>query len=250
VSSAVRTPWLARWGDVDGERGRLLCVPHVGSGAAVFRPWAAHLPAGVELSAVRLPGRESRLAEEPMTEMDAVVAALDEAVAPLLDRPFVLFGECSGSIVAFELARRLLERGGPVPVSLVVSACPAPQLPRDEPRLHEEPPDRLVAGLAELGGIDVALLADADLIQLLEPLLRADLRLIETWRHVPGPPLPIPITALGGHDDRFVGAAELEAWSEQTSERFRLRLLEANHFVARSAPGAAATAVAAELGAP
>ncbi|HCG01783.1 MAG TPA: hypothetical protein DEV93_14730 [Chloroflexi bacterium] len=54
---------------------------------------------------MRPPGRESRVGETPYTEMEALVAAAVDALLPLLDRPFALFGHCSGDLVAFEFAR-------------------------------------------------------------------------------------------------------------------------------------------------
>ena len=50
------------------------------------------------------------------------------------------------------------------------------------------------------------------------PLLRADLTVNETYRHVPGPPLPIPLTVLGGIDDPRAEHAELAAWQELSAD--------------------------------
>lgn len=44
----------------------------------------------------------------------------------LLDKPFALFGHSMGSLVMFELARKLQQDAGATPVCLVVSGCRPP----------------------------------------------------------------------------------------------------------------------------
>jgi len=68
-------------------RLRLLCLPWAGGGANEFRAWPAHLPPGVQVCPLLLPGRESRFREPPIRRMDALVdelvAALEHKVAEL-----------------------------------------------------------------------------------------------------------------------------------------------------------------------
>ena len=80
---------------------RLFCFPHAGGGArqpVSLAGWAA-VP-------VRLPGRESRLAEAPFERMGPLVAALADNIDSYLDRPFAFFGHSMGAAIAFELAAR------------------------------------------------------------------------------------------------------------------------------------------------
>jgi surfactin synthase thioesterase subunit len=75
---------------------RLVCLPPAGGSASAFTAWASLLPAGVDLHALQLPGRGTRLAE-PMP--DAFGALLRDLIAELriADRvPVVLFGHSWG----------------------------------------------------------------------------------------------------------------------------------------------------------
>jgi medium-chain acyl-[acyl-carrier-protein] hydrolase len=65
---------------------------------------------------------------------------------------------------------------------------------------------------------------------LLSPLLRADFALTDTFAYTPGPPLNCRISAFGGLQDEETEREELEGWKEQTTERFKLRMLPGNHF--------------------
>ncbi|GAA2835221.1 alpha/beta fold hydrolase [Kitasatospora paracochleata] len=234
-TAAARPPasrWIARLRPVEDARLRLLCFPHVGAGAAAFRPWLDHLPPGVELCAVRPPGRENRLQEELITDGHALLDALEPHAAPLLDVPFLVVGHCSGSVPATEFVRRLLAAGGPRPAALVVSSAEGPRVRAvEDPPLHRLPRAELLARVVKYGGTAAAVLDDPDLMAVLERILRADYQLVETLAYTRGAPLPLPLTVIGGRRDEFVGAEAMAAWSTETDREFALHLLDAGHYI-------------------
>lgn len=110
----------------------VICFPHAGGAASFFHRWALHLPADASLSAVQYPGREDRLAEEFVTDMQALVEQAAEAVSPLCDADTVLFGHSMGAVVAYEVALQL--RASDVPLCrLAVSAHPPPHRSKPKP---------------------------------------------------------------------------------------------------------------------
>ncbi|MFI9589336.1 thioesterase II family protein [Nonomuraea sp. NPDC052265] len=232
---ASTSRWTVRTGGDASTRLRLLCFPHVGAGAVTFRSWTDHLPADVELCAVRLPGRENRMAEPLIDDADPLFAAMEPALAPLLDRPFVLVGHCSGSVLAYEFARRLGSSGGPVPRLLVLSSTEAPAQRRIDDPLHLLPSDALRARVIQFGGMPQAVVDDPDLMRLFERVLRADYRLVERLVYSPGPPLETPIAVIGGRHDDHVSCAAMAAWCQETSKDFTLHVLEAGHYLVHEA---------------
>jgi medium-chain acyl-[acyl-carrier-protein] hydrolase len=102
----------------------LVCVPYAGGSTAIFRSWPKSLPS-IDFYALGLPGREARLAAPPFTALDPLVASAVEALQPLAERPFALFGHSMGGLIAFETARRLLRNNAAVPVYLFVSGLPS-----------------------------------------------------------------------------------------------------------------------------
>jgi surfactin synthase thioesterase subunit len=221
--------WVAYASATPAPRLRLFCFPHAGSGTAAYRAWAGSLPPDVQLALVQLPGREARMAERPFTRMRDLVAALMPALRPHLDVDFVFFGHSMGAHVAFETARALAAEGLS-PRHLVVSGNRAPRLPFPRARIHHEPDERVLAEFARLGGTPRDVLADAQLMSLLLPILRADLELCETYAYAPGPPLDLPLTVLGGARDPDVPIEALEAWRGETRGPFTLRLFDGGHF--------------------
>lgn len=229
-----RANWILRPQPRPETRLRLLCFPYAGGGTSVFRGWAERLPPSVDVVLVRLPGRERRLNEAPFRDMAPLVAALVDALAPLTNVPYAMFGHSLGGLVAFDCAHALRAAGANEPAHLLVSACRAPQLPPTRSPMHDLPTDAFRARLRDLGGTPSGVLEDPDLMDIFEPVLRADFAVAETYRYRERPPLGCPVTAFAGTRDARVTVAEIDPWRAQTSVTFDLRVLPGDHFFLQS----------------
>ncbi len=208
---------------------RLYCFPHSGGSPGEYLRWADDLP-GVEVHGVQLPGRGSRLGDKPHTDLLELVAVLSRELP--VRAPYAFFGHSLGALVAYELARELHARGGG-PRHLVVSAYQAPHLPRLTPPLHTLPDAELLETvLSGHPDLPAELREDPDYLDGLLSAYRADLTMVETYRPAAAPPLPVPITVLGGSDDGDV--EPLAQWRAHTTGRFELHLLPGDHFYLRS----------------
>ena len=221
--------WLTPSKRSAGARSRLFCFPYAGGGASVFRTWHAAIPETVDVRAVQLPGRESRLQVTPYLEMGPLADAAVEAIGPATDLPYAIFGHSMGALVGYEVARRLARDGRP-PALLVVSGHRAPHLAPEGAPSHDLPDEELVREVERLNGMPREVLEHAELRELFVPILRADFRVCETYTYDAGEPLPCPIVAYGGLDDPEVSREALEAWREQTTARFVARLFPGDHF--------------------
>lgn len=228
----VTRDWLSRIGPARPDAPVLHCFPHAGAGASTFWRWRDHLSARAELAAVQLPGREERMHEPRLTSLEGLMPPLRAGFGPGPGRPFAFFGHSLGALIAFELARGLCADGWPAPRFLAVSGLPAPQVLRVE-SLHTLPDDELMEALLALGHIPAAIAADPQLLALVRrqlPLLRDDLAIAASYRHVPGPPLPFPILAFGGDKDTLAPIEQVAAWREQTAGGFSHTVLPGHHF--------------------
>jgi medium-chain acyl-[acyl-carrier-protein] hydrolase len=209
----------------------MFCFPHVGAGGAAFNSWLDRLPADVELCAIRLPGRENRLREPLLDDWLELFESLGPVLTPLLDVPFVLVGHCSGSVLAYELARRLRAAGAARPTMLILSSTDGPGVRRIDDPLHLLPRRELLSRVVEFGGMAGEVLDDPDLMDIFERILRADYRVIERLEYSGGPPLDVPITVVGGRHDEFTTCQGMAAWSAETTKEFSLHLLDAGHYI-------------------
>lgn len=195
-----------------------------------YRTWADFLPKNIEIFPIELPGRGGRMRDIPYQNMQPLVNDLGEALLPYLEKPFVFFGHSMGALIGFELARLFRKRQLPGPLHLFASGHVAPQAGYTHKPIFDLPEPDFIEELRKLEGTPEAVLNNAELMQLLIPMLRADFEVNETYSYEPEPPLEIPISAYGGLTDNDVSRELLEAWREQTASEFKLQMFAGGHF--------------------
>ena len=234
MGSSSISGWISRPRPNPQAKLRLLCFPYAGGGAAAFRAWSAALPAHFEVCAVQYPGRENRWQEPLCTSLDELLPALANGLQAEFDRPCAFFGYSLGALVAFELARLRAQQQQPGPVHLFVAAHAAPHLSYTDPPLHTLAQPEFIRKLTDFNGTPQEILHNAELMELVYPILRADFTMNETYLYRPGPPLTCRLSAFGGLSDQLVSRSELEAWREHTQRDFSLRMLPGDHFFMHS----------------
>ena len=164
-----------------------------------------------------------------MTCIDGIVEHLAALMVELRPLPTLFFGHSFGSLVAFELARRL-ESDGRAPSCLIASARRAPHLPMAHPPLHElSDPDFLV-GMHRYCGTPWAILHNAELMDLTLPALRADFRAFETFNFRASAPLDVPTVVLRGRQDQSMSVDAAFAWNEVIKPEIQVHEVDAGHF--------------------
>ncbi|MEV6263557.1 thioesterase domain-containing protein [Streptomyces sp. NPDC051784] len=229
--------WLHRTTPVADPVARLICFPHAGGSASFFRAWGDSMP-GVEVYAVRYPGRAERLAEPVATDLRELARAVADAVAPLADRPLALFGHSMGAPIALETAAALEARGTD-PVHVFASGsrdAPYPSAGEWADTGDDDDP-AVIERLLTLGGTDPELAADPEFQELVLPYVRADAAMFHAY--TPGSPegtaprVRCPVTTLTGDAD---GDADRRPWSELTTGGVREQTVKGDHFYLVEAP--------------
>ena len=226
----IKTPWLMPFSREGNGRLNLFFFPHAGGGASAFYQWSRVLPEAITSYAVQLPGRETRLRENLHRQVSSVVESLAEVLQPYLDTPFIFWGHSMGALLSFELTRHLQHKGAPTPERLFVSGYNAPHIPYSDPHIHHLPEADFVAALKELNGTPEMVLKDAELRQLVLPIVRADFQLVETYTYEEAKPLNCPITVLDGVADEKTNEADLQEWQRQSRQVLEMFTFPGDHF--------------------
>ena len=233
AGEGLSSPWLMTRRTVRRPRYRLICLPYAGGGAGIFRDWPDLGPADVEIAAVQLPGRETRLRETLLTSVDQAIPPLARALSPASEpcarAPLVLFGHSLGASIAAGLADHLAAAGHP-PALLVVSGRRAPHLPAIKPPVHHLPDAELRAEIARMGGTPPEILAHDELMAMVLPILRADFTISETATREADAPLPCPVLAFAGNSDDEADEASVAAWETLSPQGFTMKVLPGDHF--------------------
>ncbi|MFE7853227.1 thioesterase II family protein [Streptomyces sp. NPDC057403] len=238
---------------VTGAGLRLFVFPHAGGWSLMFHDWPERFPSDWRVRALDAPGHGTLLGSAPLTGADALVAHfLDRLMPEITDErtPYAFFGHSMGSLVAYELTRRILAEGLTPPVWLGISAfaLARPNEGTPSPLDAALPDDALRHRLGALGGTSANVLADPRLWAVFAPAVRADLMVLrELCAAPPRAPLPVALSAFAGTDDTAAPPARVAPWAERTTRFLGLRVLPGGHFYFQDDLGALAARVTADV---
>jgi polyketide synthase 12/epothilone polyketide synthase D len=231
-------------------RLRLFCFSYAGGGPVVYQAWPDQLPEDVEVCAIHLPGRGSRLGERALTDLPAIAQEVTTALVPMLDRPFAFFGHCMGAILMYEVACALRDRNARLPERLFASGSMAPQL-YNSPLVHEQADPKFMEVLNLISFTSTrALMNDAEMRALMFPLLRSDFQAVATYgvKRKTHAPLDVPITGFAALHDLFAAPVAMRGWAEVTTRPLELATLEGDHYFVESRRSLVTQVVASRLG--
>ncbi len=245
--TSTTSPWIKIFQPCSQLQLRLFCFHPSAAGASLFRLWHKYLLPTVEVCAIQLPGRETRIKESLINRWEDLLPPLAQALQPFVEEyPFVFFGHSLGGLISFEVARQLRAQKLPNPKYLFISGRRAPHIPIDKP-LYEAPRDILIAKLCEYGGTSETVLHNQDLMELFIPILRADFTLNDKYIYSSEAPLEFPIVAFRGTNDTAVNSEQLSGWEQHTNSAFALHEFPGSHMFFQQEPKILIEAIAKPL---
>lgn len=230
---------------------RLICIPFAGSGAGAFRGWGPLLPPSIDAIALQLPGREDLCREPPFAEWPQMMEDVRRAVGALPALPLAIFGHSLGALIAFELARSLAGTSATRVVHLWCAARPWPGVPPADSSVLPFEPEiddaELVSRLASAYGDLPASFSNAAISDYFLPILRADMKLLRSYRYEGSARLSCPLTIFSGSRDPVTMGGDLALWNRETSGAFDMVELPSGHFFLESERARITSQIAARL---
>jgi surfactin synthase thioesterase subunit len=228
MNSQIKNKWIQHDTQQD-VRLRLFCLPYAGGGSSIYRQWQQFMPKDIQVCKIQLPGRENRINEHAIDCMEELVQILSKQLSMYMDQPFALFGHSMGGMATYELARYLSKNTPYTPKHVFISGCRTPNV-EDNNKTYYLQGEAFIDSLRQRGGTNEVLLNNKEYMQMVEPTLRADLKLIERWHHHEIEPLTCPLSVLGGVHDPLISPDKLTTWEEYTKGDFELKLFKGGHF--------------------
>lgn len=198
----------------------------------MYLRWKKYLNHKIELIPLEFPGRGKRYNAPMYESMEDAINDIYISIEKWLDHGYyAFFGHSMGSLVSYEAIHKILEMGHQKPVHAFVSGRYPPHIEKKEKTLHTLPENEFIEEIINLGGTARELLENRELANIFVPALRADYKVLETYRHETKPyTFDFGITVLHGSDDRDIKREEIYQWQNYTSKECKYFELDGGHF--------------------
>lgn len=207
----------------------VFCIPHAGSSSMVYRDWQNYFGEGFKIIPLELAGRGRRFKEKHYESiLECAEDLYPKIESVIMEQKYVIFGHSMGALIAFELLRTIIKKGKPLPMHVVFSSRKSPDLPEEERRYLWD--DQKLKDEIQKNSMEISPESDyEDLISIFLPIIRNDLKNVETYEYVPFEKIKVPITIASGKDD-FIKIKELIKWEKFTYDKCTIALFDGGHF--------------------
>lgn len=208
---------------------KILCFPYAGGGASAYRHWPEFLTDKIELWAVQLPGREDRIQEAFYDSVESITKELLKVINKKMDTPFVLFGHSMGAVLAYEFAKILKKNGMNDPKHLYLSGRKSVNYSSKQ-RQFSKMSDKELEWMAihKLGSSN-KIAEHPELQKIFLRTLRADFKMIESYKASDDIKLTCPVSVFYGLSDESYTEEQYKAWNCITDGKFKSKAFQGGH---------------------
>lgn len=175
------------------------------------------------------PGHGTRLQQTLESSISGIVSALLEPTLRAVGSDkYFLFGHSMGAYLALAMLDRLVEMGADLPECLILSGANAPH--RITHQSHSTlPRSQFFQWLSAMGGISAEVMAEPELMELFEPILRADVAAVESYAGTFMREYSVPVRILLGLHDKIV-SPEAHGWEDCFVSSPEIHIFTGGHF--------------------
>lgn len=208
---------------------RLFCLPFAGGSCYSFYPFKEHLDSRIRLTPIELPGHGRRMREPLLTDLGDMCSDVYRQIRDELCEPYAVLGHSMGATLGYLLCRKIASVGAPKPLHLFASGRQGPPCPSRHKNVHLLPQKDFIAHLLSYGGIPDEVLKEKDLLELFEPILRADFQALGNYVYAEEPPLDVATTVLLGTADT-TSYEDAVTWQRVTRKNMTMHRFPGGHF--------------------
>ena len=217
--------------DTKMKKTKLFCLPYAGASATMYLQCEKYFDGG-EIIPLDPPGRGRRMSEPLCETVEEAVADLKEQLISFLseDDDFSFYGHSMGALLAYELLHEMMREGIRLPSHIFLSGKNAPNVPQ-RTIIHKLSGQMFIDRILNIGGTSREFFENPVLVKLYVPIMKADMKIVETYRHPKRDDLlPVDICYFFAPDDPCISLKSVEKWARFTSGTFRMHYFEGSHF--------------------
>lgn len=218
---------------------RIIALPFAGGNRFSFNDIEKHASKTMEWTTLELPGRGSRFKESLLTNINDMVEDLLQKIMPhiLKEGPYVIYGHSLGTMLGYELTRKIIEKKLKQPACLFFTGRGAPGYERCSKKRSTLPKDEFWEEIDKIGGLPSDIFQHKDLLDLYYPIMKSDFKAVEDYEFQEmEKPFSIPIhicmgeEEIGKEEDDKTPLSSMKAWEKETVSPCSFELLKGDHF--------------------
>ncbi|MEI2406089.1 thioesterase II family protein [Niallia taxi] len=214
------------------EKCILYCIPNAGASSVMYLKWRKYLSEHIALQPLEISGKGERFKEPLLNSISDIVNDLYDQIKNKLDKsPYALFGYSMGSLVSFELYRKIKKNGHKLPIHFFASSFEAPQYIFRKLHTYNLPDPEFKKEVLKYNGFPKEFMNDESFLDYYLRILRSDFQAIETYKYKPSDGLlESNTTVFFGENDKTATYYKLEGWRYLTDKKFQIYRFSGDHF--------------------
>ncbi|XLS29455.1 thioesterase II family protein [Flavobacteriaceae bacterium M23B6Z8] len=215
---------------------KIIAIPFAGGDKHAFRIFSKYIPSNIEWITLELPGRGRRFGDDLVTTIEDATTDLFEQIKPHINnKPYMIYGHSMGTLLGYELSKRLIDANLPAPSCLYVTGRSAPGS-RDVEKRAGLPPEIFWDKVKKMGGLPEEILQHDELLELYYPILSSDFKIIEDYKYTAlSEPLPLPIFVTMGTEEigeppEKTSQEQVKMWQRESKFPCQFSEVPGNHF--------------------
>lgn len=226
----LKSKWTAHFRNIGNSHINIICFPFAGGSASFFASWSRLMPEETGIIPVLYPMRELRMFEKMLDTVGELADELAEE-KELFEKKFIMFSHCTGSLVAYETARRLYEKHGISPEMFVTASEPSPRNTIINSDVFDMNDEQFIEYSVNLKLLDKEMTKNESFMKYYYPAFKSDFLMHQRYNaELPKFIFNCPVMALRGKDDALSTTEIIKDWSSYTKSQFYYKEFSGGHF--------------------
>ncbi|BCJ96317.1 thioesterase [Anaerocolumna cellulosilytica] len=209
---------------------RLFSIPHAGGSSISYYPWRKYLDNNIEFIPLELKGRGRRITEELSQSLEDMVTDLYIRIRPFIyTGKYAIFGHSMGSILTYELVRRIQIQNDLMPVHLFFSGSKPPEYISRIASVYKETDEKICDEIIKLGGTPKILFESDELLNLYLNIIKTDFKNLYEYSYHNNK-LDCNASFFYGMEDDEIEPSKMIQWNNYISGNTDILSFPGNHF--------------------
>jgi medium-chain acyl-[acyl-carrier-protein] hydrolase len=220
----------------------LFCIPYAGSSAAFYKRWKKYMKPSIRLYPIEMPGRGERRGESLYNSMEEAVNDFFHIIKKELKKTqYAFFAHSMGTVIAYELYRKIKKAGYGLPVHMFLSGRYPPHVSYDSPKISTLPDNELIRVMKKIGAAPEILYKKPALLRNFFPVFRSDIKILDNYKRPEDYyPFDCSLSVFFSKNDRLLdfeycqATCDMNEWKHYTTQTFHQYIFHDGHFYIHS----------------